>query len=193
MYFTACALLGLLASVMFFAVHIGPFVVQQPQERDSTSTSAKEVVPDGAASSSSHLAEGPLSGEDYSGAQSTDDSTAIPVWMSSTFVNWRRSYTPSSELPFIWTHEKSGGEVVAETLTKCLSKVVAGDGKNLSLDVKSFDRLMNLVQDMLAGYAMLTDEHLSQMSWLNPVLSSCIHTSNEDIRLAIQKLVERLH
>jgi len=71
--------------------------------------------------------------------------------------------------------------------------VVAADGKALALDVKSFDQLMNLVQDMLAGYSKLTDEHLSQMSWLNPVLSSCIHTSNEDIRLAIQKLVERLH
>jgi hypothetical protein len=71
--------------------------------------------------------------------------------------------------------------------------VVAGDGKNLSLDVKSFDRLMNLVQDMLAGYAKLPDERLSLMSWLNPVLSSCIHTGNEDIRLNIQKLVKRLH
>jgi hypothetical protein len=71
--------------------------------------------------------------------------------------------------------------------------VVAGDGKKSTLDRKSFDQLMNLVQDMLAGYSKLTDEHLNQMSWLNPVLSSCIHASNEDIRLSIQKLVERLH
>ena len=71
--------------------------------------------------------------------------------------------------------------------------VVAGDGKKTALDAKSFDQIMKLVQDMLAGYSKLTDEHLSKMSWLNPVLSSCIHTSNEDIRLSIQKLVERLH
>jgi len=71
--------------------------------------------------------------------------------------------------------------------------VIAGDGKKNALDTKSFDQLMNLVQDMLAGYSKLTDEHLSKMSWLNPVLSSCIHTSNEEIRLSIQKLVERLH
>jgi len=71
--------------------------------------------------------------------------------------------------------------------------LVSGTGKKSDLDVKSFDRLMNLVQDMLAGYSKLSDEHLSQMSWLNPVLSSCIHTNNEDIRLSIQKLVERLH
>jgi len=71
--------------------------------------------------------------------------------------------------------------------------IVAIDGKILSLDVKSFDRLMHLVQEMLAGYAKISDERLSLMPWLNPVLSSCIHTSNEDIRLNIQKLVKRLH
>merc|ERR1711971_1285037 len=71
--------------------------------------------------------------------------------------------------------------------------VIAGDGKKLFLDIKTFDRLMHLVQDMLAGYAKIPDERLSMMSWLNPVLSSCIHTSNEDIRLNIQKLVKRLH
>jgi len=70
--------------------------------------------------------------------------------------------------------------------------VTSGDKKS-ALDAKSFDQLMTLVQDMLAGYSKLTDEHLSQMSWLNPVLSSCIHTSNEDIRLSIQKLIERQH
>jgi len=71
--------------------------------------------------------------------------------------------------------------------------LVNGGGKKSALDAKSFDQLMNLVQDMLAGYSKLTDEHLSQMSWLSPVLSSCIHTSNEDIRLSIQKLIERQH
>lgn len=60
-------------------------------------------------------------------------------------------------------------------------------------EVKSFDILVHLIQDMMAGYAKLSDERLSSMSWLNPVLSSCIHTSNEDIRLNIQKLVKRLH
>jgi hypothetical protein len=70
---------------------------------------------------------------------------------------------------------------------------VAGDGKKSALDIKMFDRLTTLTKDMLAGYAKLPDEHLSLMSWLNPVMSSCIHTGNEDIRLAIQKLVKRLH
>lgn len=71
--------------------------------------------------------------------------------------------------------------------------IVAGEGKRMVLDVKLFDRLIILVQDMLAGYGKLPNEHLRLMPWLNPVLSSCIHTSNEEIRLAIQKLVKRLH
>jgi Sec7-like guanine-nucleotide exchange factor len=97
------------------------------------------------------------------------------------------------------TRQAAAQEVVKEQTRALVSTllakeaVVAGDGKKLASDVKSFDQLMNLVQDMLAGYSKLTDEHLSQMSWLNPVLSSCIHTSNEDVRLSIQKLVERLH
>jgi hypothetical protein len=61
------------------------------------------------------------------------------------------------------------------------------------MDVSMFNRLTSLVKDMLAGYAQLPDEHLSLMSWLNPVLSSCIHTGNEQIRISIQKLVKRLH
>ena len=36
----------------------------------------------------------------------------------------------SVEIPVIWTHENSGGDIVAETLSKCVSKVIAGDGKN---------------------------------------------------------------
>ena len=56
-----------------------------------------------------------------------------------------------------------------------------------------FNRLSTLVKEMLAGYGALPEEHLRQMAWLNPVLSSCIHTQNESIRIAIQKLVKRLH
>lgn len=71
--------------------------------------------------------------------------------------------------------------------------VVAKESKPLPSDVKVFERLTSLVKDMLAGYSNLPDEHVAMMSWLNPVLSSCIHTENESIRLAIQKLVTRLH
>ena len=71
--------------------------------------------------------------------------------------------------------------------------VVAKGGKKSSLDTNLFNRLTSLAKEMLSGYDKLPDEHLHQMAWLNPVLSSCIHTSNESIRVAIQKLVKRLH
>jgi hypothetical protein len=71
--------------------------------------------------------------------------------------------------------------------------VLANEDKPSSTDVKSFERLTSLVNDMLAGYDKIPEEHLALMSWLNPVLSSCIHTENESIRIAIQKLVKRLH
>lgn len=71
--------------------------------------------------------------------------------------------------------------------------VLSEEGKKSSTDTNLFNRLTSLVKDMLAGYARLADDHVSHMSWLNPVLSSCIHTSNEQIRIAIQKLVTRLH
>ena len=88
-------------------------------------------------------------------------------------------------------------EVVKEQtqalVTKFLEKeAVVNDGsKKTALDTKSFEQLMDLLKDMLAGYSKLTDDHISQMPWLSSVLSSCIHTSNEDIRLSIQKLLER--
>lgn len=70
---------------------------------------------------------------------------------------------------------------------------VAKESKPSTVDVKLFERLTLLVKDMLAGYGNIPDEQLVTMLWLNPVLSSCIHTENESIRLAIQKLVKRLH
>ena len=70
--------------------------------------------------------------------------------------------------------------------------IASKEGKASALDTGLFNRLTNLVTDMLAGYDKLPDEHLALMPWLNPVLSSCIHTSNESIRIAIQKLVKRL-
>ena len=70
---------------------------------------------------------------------------------------------------------------------------VTKEGKKTALDVNLLNRYTSLVREMLAGYDKLPDEHLNQMAWLNPVLGSCIHTSDEPIRIAIQKLVKRLH
>ena len=70
---------------------------------------------------------------------------------------------------------------------------IGNEAKPSLADVKSFERLKGLVKDMLAGYDKIPEEHLGLMSWLNPVLTSCINTGDESIRLAIQKLVTRLH
>jgi hypothetical protein len=78
--------------------------------------------------------------------------------------------------------------LVSEFLAK-ESIVAAEERKKTALDVKLFERLTSLVRDMLAGYSKLPDEHLNEMPWLTPVLNSCIHTENEDVRVAIQKLV----
>lgn len=93
---------------------------------------------------------------------------------------------------------QAAAQTLVEEQTQALVSVflekeaTVADGKKTALEVKLFDRLRNLVQDMLAGYSKLPDEHLSQMSWLNPVLSSCIHTGNEEIRLSIQKLAMKV-
>ena len=60
-------------------------------------------------------------------------------------------------------------------------------------DAQIASKLTSLVKDLMAGFGGIPEDHLQTMSWLNPVLSSCIHTDNEAIRIAIQKLVQRLH
>jgi len=64
--------------------------------------------------------------------------------------------------------------------------------KSSSVDSQVFDRLTNLVIALLTGYDKLTDEQLTVMVWLNPVLSAFIQTGNESVRLAAQKLLKRL-
>lgn len=70
---------------------------------------------------------------------------------------------------------------------------LAQNDENSEKDLVMLNRLTGLVKDILAGYAQLPDDHLNLLSWLNPVLSSCIHTSNEQMRISIQKLIKRLH
>ena len=72
--------------------------------------------------------------------------------------------------------------------------IVSQEGQTPTpVDTNLADRLSNLMRDMLAGYDKLPEEHLAHMRWLNPVLHSCIHTDNEPIRIAIQKLVQSLN
>jgi hypothetical protein len=53
-------------------------------------------------------------------------------------------------------------------------------------------RITSLVNELLAGYGNMDPGHLQKMYWINPVLlSSCIQSKNEEIRLMVQKLVGR--
>jgi hypothetical protein len=52
-------------------------------------------------------------------------------------------------------------------------------------------RLVALVIELLKGYSNMDSTHLKDMAWISPVLlSSCIQSRNEDIRQAVQKLVQ---
>jgi len=52
--------------------------------------------------------------------------------------------------------------------------------------------LSGLVTELLSGYGKLDDDYIKDIAWLNSVLlGSCIQSRNEEIRLAVQKLVQR--
>lgn len=67
------------------------------------------------------------------------------------------------------------------------------EGKASPLDLKLFERWTGLVRDMFAAYDMIPEEQLVCMTWLDPVLMPCIVTKTESIRLAIQRLAQKLH
>ncbi|GKY90351.1 hypothetical protein MPSEU_000009100 [Mayamaea pseudoterrestris] len=53
-------------------------------------------------------------------------------------------------------------------------------------------RFTTLVNELLSGYNKMDGEHLKDIAWINPILlGTCIQSKNEDIRLAVQKLVQR--
>jgi hypothetical protein len=64
--------------------------------------------------------------------------------------------------------------------------------RHTELDEIVYKRYTGLAQELLSGYGNMDDDHLKQMSWISPVLlSSCIRSKNEVIRLIVQKLVSR--
>jgi hypothetical protein len=53
-------------------------------------------------------------------------------------------------------------------------------------------RYTNLVKELMAGYNKMDTRHLQDLAWINPILlGTCIQSKNEDVRLAVQKLVQR--
>ncbi|CAJ1964068.1 unnamed protein product [Cylindrotheca closterium] len=139
-------------------------------------------------------------------AKATTRSTNPPNYLETAFYgrNWMNRFllhvAAMKEVETTETKAQAAAQALVKDQTQSLvngfleKEAFLGHAeKKSSLDLEIFDRLTGLVKDILAGYAQLPDEHLVLMAWLNPVLSLCIHTSNEQIRIAIQKLVKRLH
>lgn len=69
---------------------------------------------------------------------------------------------------------------------------LASKYRNSSAERAIYVRLTSLVVELLTGYGNMDSSHLQKMSWINPVLlSSCIQSKNEEIRLMVQKLVQK--
>jgi hypothetical protein len=69
---------------------------------------------------------------------------------------------------------------------------LASKYRNSAAERAIYVRLTALVVELLTGYGNMDSSHIQKMSWINPVLlSSCIQSKNEEIRLMVQKLVSR--
>lgn len=55
-----------------------------------------------------------------------------------------------------------------------------------------YKRYTQLVLELLSGFGSMDAEYLKTMEWLSPILlSSCIRSTNEDVRLLVQKIVDK--
>lgn len=65
--------------------------------------------------------------------------------------------------------------------------------KHTQADEILHKRYIALVKELLSGYGSMEDDYIKELGWICPVLlSSCIKSKNEDIRLMVQKLVSRI-
>ena len=68
----------------------------------------------------------------------------------------------------------------------------ASEYRHSKEDENVYKRYTALVTELRSGFGNMDSNHLQEMSWISPVLlSSCIRSKNEDIRLMVQKLVAK--
>jgi len=68
----------------------------------------------------------------------------------------------------------------------------ASEYHHSTLEEVIYKRYTSLVHELLSGFGSMDSAYLQKMSWISPVLlSSCIRSKNEEIRLMVQKLVSR--
>jgi len=84
-------------------------------------------------------------------------------------------------------------ELTEGVLLSFVQKEEAASQYNHSaLEDAIYKRYTALVHELLSGYGNMDSVYLQKMPWISPVLlSSCIRSKNEDIRLMVQKLVSR--
>ena len=134
---TLFAVLSLPASILFSAVNIGPFVVRPQMKKPSSdvpASSPNDAIPSGETSSGSTNMNTTSSDQERQSSGRFIDSESGPSFLANTFMIWNRPFVEKDlEIPVIWSHEKTGGEILLETASTCLGKVVAGDGKRYDI------------------------------------------------------------
>ena len=64
--------------------------------------------------------------------------------------------------------------------------------KSAKVDEAIYKRYTVLVLELLSGFGSMDGEYLKRMEWLSPILlSSCIRSTNEEVRLMVQKVVDK--
>jgi rhodanese-related sulfurtransferase len=92
----------------------------------------------------------------------------------------------------------AGRKLVAEETQRLLSYFLksehaAAQYSHYAKDEALHTRYTSLVMELLSGFGKMDGEHLKDLAWINPVLlGTCIQSKNENIRLAVQKLVQRM-
>merc|ERR1712226_630685 len=95
----------------------------------------------------------------------------VPHWLKESVMPRGRSYAGAShELPFIWAIGASGGDIISETISKCLSKVIAGNGYEYDVNhvhtqeflTNEFKRLSNADSYTYINVDLLTKDGISR-------------------------------
>jgi hypothetical protein len=63
------------------------------------------------------------------------------------------------------------------------------NGSGSAIDMRNISKMVSYLFDCLNN---LSDEKMSTMKWLSPVLSKCIQTNDGTIRASVQILLQRL-
>jgi hypothetical protein len=63
------------------------------------------------------------------------------------------------------------------------------NGSGSAIDIRNISKMVSYLFDCLNN---LSDEKMSTMKWLSPVLSKCIQTNDGTIRASVQILLQRL-